>query len=86
MENEMKTFESENNECCIVLGIDIVESAVNDFVKAWQKGDYKTYRECEKFLNSDRVELFTLGRYNGKAIYEKLVKRCYNKYGQFVRQ
>ena len=86
-EMEKKAFvETDNETGCMALGMAIVESAVMDFVMAWEKGNYELLRDCENFLNSEKVELFTLGQFDGNAIYNKLVKRCNHKYGQFVRQ
>jgi hypothetical protein len=84
-ENYILPSETNGNEF-VNLGTAIVEQTIIDFDESWRTHDYKSYRECLNFLNSDKVSLFSNGKYNRKALLEHLVKRCQRLYGDFVKQ
>ena len=65
------------------LGFAIVTQCCLDYREAYRTGKKNELLKCKSFLESGRVELFTLYTFTGEQIIKDLDESLFDKYGSF---
>ena len=65
------------------LGFAIVTQCCLDYREAYRTGKKNELLKCKSFLESGRVELFTLYTFTGEQIIKDLDESLFKKYGSF---